>query len=155
MTSQDERQLMRLLHGELSAEETAVWRGRLEDEPELAARYAELEQLWTGLELPEPAAAGPELVAAVRRRLDRETNPSLVDMWRLAPAWNRALAAAALAGGIGIGVLAGLVPQAQADDSLFADTELTLAESYWEILEEGDLDDTDTDDTKTDNGVQP
>lgn len=139
MTSQEERQLMRLLHGELPADEAARWRRRLETDPELGARYAELERQWTALDLPAPAPAGSELVAAVRRRLDRESNPSLVDMWRLAPAWNRALAAIALAGGIGIGVLAGSVGEAQADDSLFTATDLGLAEGYWEILEEGSI----------------
>jgi len=137
MTSDDQRQLMRLLHGELSAEETARWRQRLEVEPALAARYAELERLWSGLELPDPAPAGPQLAAAVRRRLEREANPSLVDMWRLAPAGNRLLAAAALVAGIGIGTLAGTVSEVQADDSLFAATQISLAESYWQVLEEG------------------
>ena len=127
MTNDVERQLMQLLHGELSAEETTDWRQRLEAEPELAARYAEMERLWSGLDLPEPAAAGPELVAAVRRRLGRETNPSLVEMWRLAPAWNRLLAAAALTVGVGIGAFAGTVSEAQTDDSLFATTEISLA----------------------------
>ena len=68
MTSDVERQLMRLLHGELSTDEAAHWRQRLEAEPELAARYAGMERLWSGLDLPAPAPAGPEPVAAVRRR---------------------------------------------------------------------------------------
>ena len=137
MRSDIERQLMRLLHGELSPEEASRWRQRLEAEPELAARYANLEHCWSDLELLEPAPAGPELVAAVRRRLGRAAEPSLVDMWRLAPVWNRLLAAGALAVGIGVGALAGAGSEARADDSLFAATEASLAESYWEVLEEG------------------
>jgi anti-sigma factor RsiW len=137
MTNHEERQLMRLLHGELPAEEAARWRQRLESESGLAAHYADLERQWSGLDLPDPAPAGPELLAAVRRRLSSDEYPSLADMWRLAPAWNRALAAVALAAGIAVGVLAGTVSEARADDTLFATTDLSLAESYWQVLEEG------------------
>ena len=136
MNREIERQLMRLLHGELPAEEATGWRRRLDAEPELAALYAELEAVWSRLELPEPTPAGPEIGVVVRRRLEDAPELTVTDMWRRAGAWNRALAAAALVAGIGIGALAGTGSVAAADESLFERTELSLAESYWLALDE-------------------
>ena len=47
--------------------------------------------------------------------------------------------AAALAAGIGIGALAGTGSVAQADESLFEPTELSLAESYWLVIDEDEV----------------
>ena len=60
-------------------------------------------------------------------------------MWRLAPVWSRALAAAALVGGIGLGTVLGSGTAAVAEEALFEQTDPSLAESYWLVLEEDDV----------------
>ena len=137
MSKQVELQLMRLLHGELSAEESRHWRRRLEIEPPLAALYADLKSLWSGLETAMPAPADPRMRAAVRARLQRVESTS---GWaQLSPGWARALAAAALATGIGLGILAGSGSVSEVEASLFDQTEPSLAESYWLAMTEAEL----------------
>lgn len=139
MTTEVERQLMRLLHGEVTDEEAVRLRSRLEGEPELAAWYAEMESLWGDLDLPQPAPADPSLSVKVRERLHGDAAQSVVEMWRLAPVWSRALAAAALAIGIGLGTFLGSGTAAVAEEAFFDQAEPSLAESYWLVLEEDDV----------------
>jgi hypothetical protein len=104
-----DRELMRLLHGELPDEQARGLRERLEREPELAAAWARLERSWNGLELPPAAPAPPafsQSVLARARRQSRQSGTSL--SWGVAPAWVRASAAAALAAGLALGIGAGL-----------------------------------------------
>lgn len=116
MKREDERQLVRLLAGELDAEEAGRLRRRLADEPELAAAWQRLEAAWRRLDLPPEAAAGG-LGARVMARLGEEAGQrrlvSRLALWR-APAWAQAAGAAALAAGLALGVAlgSGLAPPA-------------------------------------------
>ena len=91
MSEQTQRQLMRLLHGELGDREAARRRRRIETEPDLARRWSELEALWAGLELPPVESGGAGLRRRVETRLESEaaTGPG----WQLSPAWSRLAAA--------------------------------------------------------------
>jgi len=140
MKPEIERQLMRLLHGELPEGEAARWRGRLEAEPDLAASYAALRATWSELETGPPVAVSPEFGRSFWRRLEQERSTSILDLWRLAPAWNRALAAAALAIGVGIGALAGGGAIASSDETVLGESEPTLAETYWAVIADTDID---------------
>ena len=136
MNPMDERDLMRLLHGELSAADARELEARLAREPELAAARRRLERSWGGLALPA-AAAPPGFAGRVMARVREEAAGPL--SWSLAPRWVRATAAAALAAGIALGAgLAGWQGGATAggDDGLAA-LETTLAESYADAV--GDL----------------
>lgn len=138
--SANEKQMLRLLHGELDAGQAGELRRRIAGDPALASRFAELERAWTALDLPPasvPIGWSGRLVAAAEDRVETEIR------WRQAPGWARAGAAAALVVGMGIGVLLG--PSTPAGEPLdwpsselqseLADP-LTLAETYWLMLDE-------------------
>lgn len=125
--------LMRLLHGELAETEAVALREQLRLDGELANRYRELEELWTGLDLPEPQPAPPGYAQRVSlaAQVLREERVS----WSMAPRWAQAAAAFALAGGIALGLgLAGVVEVSVAPAAV--DSDPTLTESYWQILDE-------------------
>jgi anti-sigma factor RsiW len=152
-----ERQLMRLLHGELDAERARELEARLEREVELRARYRRLAGAWRGLE-PPPAAPVPggfsaRVMAAARGARSGELS------WSLAPAWARAGSVAALLAGLLLGASFGLwspgvrppgvrPPGAAATGTGLAEAgeqeayalaePLSLAESYWLTLESDD-----------------
>jgi len=150
MNRATETELMRLLHGELPAEQASALRARLEREPELAAAWERLERTWTGLELPPAAAAPPGLAQRVLARARRETGPAGSGFaWSAAPTWVRACAAAALVAGLALGVGAGVGGNGarsrtsarlqEPDEALsvsaeLADTAPSLAEAYWDSL---------------------
>jgi anti-sigma-K factor RskA len=92
--------LLRLLHGELPADEAQSLQGRMAEDRELAARYEVLRKSWLTLELPEPAAAPPGFAARVATRA-RAAQEEL--SWAVAPLWVRTAAAAALVVGVVIG----------------------------------------------------
>ena len=129
MSEQVELQLMRLLHGELSEPEALEWRRRIGAEPDLARRWAEVESLWSGIELPSTASADPGLRLEVKARLLRSRNPD--SAWELSSPWSRLAAAAALTAGIGLGMTAAGGSAVAADEALFNQVEPSLAESYW------------------------
>lgn len=101
MDQATERQLMRWLHGELTAAEVAALERRLEEEPELAARYRRLQEVWGSLELapeaPVPAGFATRVMAEVGSSGSSPARSALRPQW-----------AAALALGIILGVGAGL-----------------------------------------------
>jgi len=148
MNRATETELMRLLHGELPAEQAGALRARLEREPELAAAWERLERTWTGLELPPAAAPPPGLAQRVLARARREAGPAGGRLaWSAAPTWVRACAAAALAAGLALGVGAGVGGNGtrtgarlqEPDETLaigaeLADTTPSLAEAYWDSL---------------------
>ena len=107
MPGTDELELMRLLHGEVPAEQARLLRGRLEREPELAAAWARLERTWSGLELPPaaPAPLGFSQRVLARARQSGQAGDGL--SWSAAPVWVRAAAAAALVTGMALGAGAG------------------------------------------------
>jgi anti-sigma factor RsiW len=143
MNRATEIELMRLLHGELPAEQAGALRVRMEREPELAAAWARLERAWNGLELPPAAPAPPAFAQRVLAQARRQPGLS----WSAAPRWARATAAAALAAGLALGLgagkLAGGVRSSQDTDNALAISAAgggpSLAETYWDSL--ADLDD--------------
>jgi anti-sigma factor RsiW len=144
MNRATEIELMRLLHGELPAEQARALRARLESEPELAAAWALLERTWSGLELPPAAPAPPAFAQRILAEARRQSGPSGRLSWALAPRWARAAAAVALAAGLGLGIGAGSwagtrwqEPDAALSISA-AGAGPSLAETYWDSLEELD-----------------
>jgi anti-sigma factor RsiW len=155
MNRATETELMRLLHGELPAEQAGALRARLEREPELAAAWERMERTWTGLDLPPAAAPPAGLAQRVLARARREAGPAGGLAWATAPVWVRASAAAALAAGLALGVGAGVgaggagrggesrlgarvqePEEALAVSPDVADTAPSLAEAYWDSLED-------------------
>ena len=155
ITQDEQRQLLRLVHGELTSAAAATLRQRIAQEPPLAAAYQELEATWNDLALP-PVAAVPTGFArrTAARVLERATeSPLAPPRWATAPWPVRATAAAALVAGVLLGVGVGV----QASDALYppvvatapvddlarevaADLAIsTLAEQYWQLLESDEL----------------
>jgi len=146
MNRATEIELMRLLHGELPAEQAGALRAQIAREPELAAAWARLESTWSGLELPPAAPAPPAFAQRVLAQARRQPGLS----WSAAPRWARATAAAALAAGLALGLgagkLAGGARSSQDTDSALAVSAAgggpSLAETYWDSLADlSDLDD--------------
>ena len=141
MNPESERELVRLLHGELPAERAAALRARLEREPELQVAYRRLEALWTGLAAPPASDPPADFTAAVMARLRGQPAgaPPAALSWSLAPAWARATAVAALLAGValGAGAVRGLERPVASEESGLAG-ETTLAESYWQALDEAE-----------------
>ncbi len=145
MTRGIEHDLMRLLHGELPAEEARALRARVFREPELAAAYDRLERTWQGLSLPAAPPVPPGFAGRVLARVrSRSASGSL--SWSVAPGWVRATAAAALVAGAALGIGVGRIwpaPELSAEvDSepsatfLTATAETSLADSYWSLVED-------------------
>jgi anti-sigma factor RsiW len=147
-----DRELVRLLAGELTPEREREVRARLEREPALAAAHQKLERAWHALEMGSPGPVPPGFGGRVMARVRAEGRPGL--SWSGAPAWVRATAAAALVGGLALG--AGLggtaltafgAARAPAETALASEpeaaeaaasslTESSLAESYWSLVED-------------------
>ncbi len=135
-----DRDLLRLLSGELDPERASRLERAIDADAALRRRWEEWRGLWRGLELPAPEPT--DLLPAIRRRLAEDRAVAGVgaavgsgvgagELWRGAPAWGRALAAAALAVGVGLGVWLGEITLTP-DDSLWIGVyEPSLAESYW------------------------
>jgi anti-sigma factor RsiW len=118
-----DRRLVRFLHGELAPAESRELEAELGRDPALAARLAELERIWRGLEPPaaepEPMGEGARLARATlvreRRRGERPSRwiPGWMPAWLTgdglapAPAWGRPLVAGALAAGLALGLWLG------------------------------------------------
>ena len=113
--SDHDRRLVRFLHGELAPVDARQLEAELGRDPALAARLAELERLWRGLEPPaaepEPMSEGARLARATlereRRRRERPLGWLLGEGLAAAPAWGRPLAAGALAAGLALGLWLG------------------------------------------------
>ncbi len=150
MTKVNERQLMRLLHGELPADEASRLERRLADDGELRAAYERLARTWDSLDLPAsaPPAGFSAGVMAAARGLGGDGLADGELSWSLAPAWARGGAAAALVAGLLLGASFGRgfeLPETGAGDQtvLVADADadampLSLAEVYWLSLEESE-----------------
>ncbi len=142
MSKINERQLMRLLHGELAPDEARRRERELENDDGLRAAHGRLARTWDSLELPPaelPAGFSAGVVAAARKLGAGELS------WSRAPAWARGGAAAALLTGLLLGVAFGRgfeTPGAGGGEAvLVADADadavpLTLAEFYWLSLED-------------------
>ena len=144
MTRSIDYDLMRLLHGELPADEARTLRARIFTDPELAQAYRRLESTWQGLSLPPASPVPPGFAGRVMARVKSKPAASL--SWSAAPGWARATAAAALLVGatLGIGVgrswptLARSVDQGSEASQTFlsATAETSLADSYWNLVED-------------------
>jgi len=157
MNRATEVELMRLLHGELAPEQAAELRERIAGEPELGAAWARMERTWNSLELPASAAAPPGFAQRTLARVRRQGDALA---WSAAPGWVRAAAAVALTAGIALGVGAGswaganpgTGEEAPSFNEVTADiSSPSLAETYWDCLEELDLDATAS--PETDDGA--
>ena len=141
-TTTQQRQWMRLLHGELPADEARRLEAELARDDELRAAYEGLTRAWNGLELPAvevPAGFSAGVTAAARKLQGGELS------WSLAPSWARGGAVAALLGGLVLGAAFGNGLGAPAagetvETALVADADagsaLSLAEVYWLSLDE-------------------
>ena len=137
-------ELMRLLHGELPADEARELRARMDRDPSLAAAYARLERAWHGLDLPPAAPAPPGFGPRILARVRREPSGGAIS-WAAAPAWVRAAAAAALilgaAVGAGVGSWTGTpaaVDVGSVESVGSEEMEPNFADAYWDAL--GELD---------------
>lgn len=146
MNRATEIELMRLLHGELPAEQAQALRARVEREPELAAAWARLERTWGGLELPRAAPAPPAFAQRMLAEARRQAGPAGRLSWAQAPRWARATAAAAVAAGLALGIGAGswVGTRSQEPDAVLSVSAAgpgpSLAETYWDSLEDLDTD---------------
>jgi anti-sigma factor RsiW len=140
-----EHDLMRLLHGELPAEEARALRARLASDPALAAAYRQLEATWQGLSLPPAAPVPPGFAQRILAHARRRSVAGALS-WSAAPGWVRATAAAALVAGAVLGVGVGRSwpasqpsPAAAFDSaslSTAGEEDYSLAGSYWDLVED-------------------
>lgn len=142
MSDLSDRELLRLLAGELEASEAERLEGALEEEGALRDRYREWCAVWHSIELPDPAA-GRSVLPELRRRLESDGVASLGGR-RFAVARRRALAAAALAAGVALGIGLGESTLAAGETTRFEGFAPSLAESYWSGLEVAALSDDDS-----------
>ena len=130
-----QKQMIRLLAGELSEVEAARLRKRLEADSELQLAFASLRAKWEALDPPPLPQVHPSFASRVVRRAVDGPTVAAGPLGRSTPLWTRATAALALAGGILVGVL--LASPSESDDwSAWSRVELTQAETYWETLGE-------------------
>jgi anti-sigma factor RsiW len=144
MTRGTENDLMRLLHGELPAEEARELRARMWREPELAEDYRRLERTWSGLELPPAAPVPLGFTGRIMARVRGEKAAGSLS-WASAPRWVRVTAAASLVAGalLGIGVGRSWPTEpalthegAIAGLKISSGEDLSLVKGYWGLLEE-------------------
>ncbi len=136
----NEHDLIRLLNGELPADEAQALRERMRSEPELAEAWRRLERTWRSLEPPPAAPVPPGFTGRVMARVRSQSAPGSLS-WSSAPGWVRATAAAALVAGaaLGIGVGRSLpVPERETAAVLIASEEEddSLTGSYWSLVED-------------------
>lgn len=122
----DDRELLRLLTGELADDDRDGLTERLAADPDLASRFAELEAEWRALELPPVPTA--DLSARVIAALRQETGEAAALGWSGMPRWARAAAVLALAVGIALGAAAGW--KEPESDLAWTELDPTLA---WEL----------------------
>lgn len=138
MSPGTERDLLRLLTGQLPAEEARALNLRMEQDGELARAYERLARSWQGLSLPEPAPVPPGFATRVLARTREEVgSPAL--SFSAAPVAVRVLAAAAVTVGIALGAMgahyAGLSRRGEFDRSTGWEP-ASLADSYWAAFDE-------------------
>jgi anti-sigma factor RsiW len=134
MDRKSDLQLLRLLRDELPAAQAEALRRALADDVDLRRRFERLQAQWDDLVLPPPEPAPPGFADKLVRRVEASRQPLAAAGWadRVLP---RAVIAAALAAGIGLGVLLA-APQTAGDWDAYQSTETTLAEAYWVAVDE-------------------
>ncbi len=133
-----ERRLLRLLNGELPADEARALEDEIARHRPTATLFHRLREVWDGLEQP-PAVAMPDFRAAVMAAAQRERSEIL--RWSLAPTWARAGAALALTLGLALGLALGRLGESGEEAPIevaetLVSAPLTLAEAYWLDLDE-------------------
>lgn len=146
-----ERDLLRELRGELSAEESAALRRRLAADPELRALERRLRTSWEALEPPRDPNVPLGFAGRVMARVGEDRDRGM--SWALLPAWGKLASAAALAVGLVAGILTGvrgLGPARQLTlqppsgevatiEEYLATSAASPAENYLAALERGDF----------------
>jgi anti-sigma factor RsiW len=146
-----ERELLRELRGELSAEESAALRRRLVADPELRALERRLRTSWEALEPPPDPAVPAGFAARVMARAGEDRVRGM--SWVQLPAWGKLASAAALAVGLVTGILTGVrglapAPQLTVEqpsgqvatiEEYLATTAASPAETYLAALEREDF----------------
>ena len=128
-----EKQLLRLLVGELSDSKARELRQRLENEGEVRQEFAGLQERWGSLDLPPLQSVHPSFTSRVVRQAVTGPSVEAAGLGRSTPLWTRATAAVALAGGVLLGALLAS-PSESEDWTAWDAVELTQAEVYWETL---------------------
>ncbi len=136
-----ESELLRLLHGELDDDWAQRLRRLLETDSELRAAYGRLERSWQGLELPEAEPAPPGFatrVTVVAFGSEQGSEQAIVPAWFRDTLLGRAAAVAALSGGILLGIFLAYPQQSSAEYADVLSDEPSMAESYWDLLDDPD-----------------
>ncbi|HEV2852723.1 MAG TPA: hypothetical protein VHC97_07960 [Thermoanaerobaculia bacterium] len=136
-----EHDLIRLLHGELPADEARALRECMRGDPALAEAWRRLERTWQGLELPPAAPVPPGFTGRILAHVKGQSAPGSLS-WSAAPRWVRAAAATALITGAALGLGVGRswpepatnLAAVSAPDS--AEEDYSLAGSYWSLVED-------------------
>lgn len=138
--TEQERELLRALRGELTDDERRDFTLRMAANPDLAERFERWSRAWNGLD--DPRVNAVRLPADFATQLAAGTG-GIANDWYRAPAWVRSAAAAALVVGLACGIgwgrqlggspedspsLAGL--EGVAGDSSFEESPISL----WEAL---------------------
>lgn len=141
-TRSEEKDLVRLLHGELEREAASRLRRRIAEDPELEARFRRLSETWDRLEPPAPSPV-PQLADEMLARVRRERE-SL--RWQSAPLWARVAAGIALPVGLALGLIAAQeapgAPEPRSASEAWSSayeeaTERGLADAYYELVVQG------------------
>jgi anti-sigma factor RsiW len=130
-----EKELVRLLIGELPEPAAGRLRRRLREDVALRNDYARLERQWRSLELPAPAAAPAGFARDVLGRVRARQAGRGAPVWWRATLLERAAAAAVLAGGIVLGALLA-APAGEENWDEIVTIEPSMAESYWTVIDE-------------------
>jgi len=129
-----EKQLIRLLAGELSEADERELRHRLEQEGDLRREFTSLQERWKALDSPPLQSVHPSFTSRVVRQAVSGPSVEAAGLGRSTPLWTRATAAVALAGGVLVGALLAS-PSESEDWTAWNAVELTQAEVYWETLD--------------------
>jgi anti-sigma-K factor RskA len=134
-----ERRLVRRVSGELSAEEQAQLAEAIRQTPEAAVELDRLDEVWSGLELPPPAAVPPGFSGRVLARALAAGRPGSEADWSLAPGWARIVAVVALVAGLALGIGLGTVGEASGTTATVASSEGLWSdpgdgEAYWQAV---------------------
>ena len=130
-------ELLRLLHGELGDEQAQALRRRIEHDDELRSHYRQMESAWNALELPPSEPAPPGFAARVTKAA-MGSDSGMVPVWFRSTMLGRMATAAALAGGIALGVFLASPTNGTAETIEVFSSELTLADSYYQLMTDFD-----------------
>lgn len=133
MDRRTEKQLIRLLQGELAEADERILRERLEKEDDLQSAYSSLQGLWEALEPPPIQTVPSSYASRVVRHATTGESTAGAGQAPASPLWAKAAAAVALAGGIALGALLAS-PSESEEWAAWTTVETSQAEVYWESL---------------------